>query len=62
MRRFQRRLLRLWRLLVEWTRGLATRVHASRNYGRAKRLAWYILGLMAASIADDVMTWLRHGL
>ncbi|QIJ62564.1 hypothetical protein [Streptomyces sp. JB150] len=56
-----RRLAVLLGTLVERVRHWAALVRADKNYGRAKRLAKYLVGVTAATVIGEVLSWLLHG-
>lgn len=61
MRLLQRRFAVRRELLADRARTWSARARASKHYGRAKRVALYVVSLMAATISDDVLDWLLHG-
>ncbi|GGX58197.1 hypothetical protein GCM10010321_88900 [Streptomyces chartreusis] len=61
MRHLWHRLAVLWELLADRVRPWSARARATEHYGRAKRVAVYVVSLMAATICSDVVDWLLHG-
>jgi hypothetical protein len=55
------RVAALWSTVAGWGRVWLTRARASRNYGRAKRLAWDVLVGVATATLTTLLTWLLHG-
>jgi hypothetical protein len=51
----------LWSAVVKWVRRRLTLARASKNYGRAKRMAWDVLVAVAATTITALLTGLLHG-
>jgi hypothetical protein len=51
----------LWSTVAKWAREWLARARASKNYGRAKRLAWEVLVTVAATTITAHLTGLLHG-
>lgn len=56
-----RRTAALWATVAQWGRRRATIARASRNYGRAKRMAWEVLVAVVTATSTALLTWLLHG-
>ncbi|MFI2719994.1 hypothetical protein ACH5AI_27220 [Streptomyces collinus] len=57
----RRRVAALWSAVIDQVRRRLAAVHASKNYGRAKRMAWDVLVAMVAAITTAHLTGLLHG-